>query len=171
MTRTPYHSINVFWDTYRQYIPTRLFVSKSNQSLQSYELTCRRNLTAGRNLTVNLKFSRFSAPPCISIPFHALATMRHWGLLTSSAPLHSVRPERQGRRQQPPWLQQVVHVSSLPSVADAAVALWEAAVSSSSSPVCPATPLCTCAHTATKLHALTCSSVTGRPMNKGSDCW
>jgi hypothetical protein len=25
---------------------------------------CRRNLTAGRNLIVNFKFSRFSAPPC-----------------------------------------------------------------------------------------------------------
>jgi hypothetical protein len=25
MTRTPYHSINVFWDTYRQYTPIRLF--------------------------------------------------------------------------------------------------------------------------------------------------
>jgi hypothetical protein len=43
-TRTPYHcslhSINVFWDTYRQYTPTRLFFSKPNQSLQSYEPTC-----------------------------------------------------------------------------------------------------------------------------------
>jgi hypothetical protein len=29
MTRTPYHSINVFWDTYRQYTPTRLFFSKA----------------------------------------------------------------------------------------------------------------------------------------------
>jgi hypothetical protein len=44
-TRTPYHcslhSINIFWDTYRQYTPTRLFFfSKPNQSLQSSEPTC-----------------------------------------------------------------------------------------------------------------------------------
>jgi hypothetical protein len=40
MTRTPYHSINVFWDTHRQYTPTRLFFSKPNQSFESYEPTC-----------------------------------------------------------------------------------------------------------------------------------
>jgi hypothetical protein len=68
MTRTPYHSINVFWDTYRQYTPTRLLF-QSRTSL--FKVTnpraycvCRRNLTAGRNLIVNFKFSRFSAPPC-----------------------------------------------------------------------------------------------------------
>jgi hypothetical protein len=67
MTRTPYHSINVFWDMYRQYTPTGLFfLPKPNQSLQSYEPTCRRNLTAGQNLIVNFTFSRFSVPPCIS---------------------------------------------------------------------------------------------------------
>jgi hypothetical protein len=73
-TRTPYHcslhSNNVFWDTYRQYTPTRIFFSKPNQSLQSYEPTCvcvcRRNLTAGRNLIVNFECSRFSVPPCIT---------------------------------------------------------------------------------------------------------
>jgi hypothetical protein len=49
--------------------PLDFFFSKPNQSLQSYEPTCRRNLTAGRILIVNFKFSRFSAPPCTySIP-------------------------------------------------------------------------------------------------------
>jgi hypothetical protein len=45
--------------------PPGIFFSKLKQSLQSYEPMCRINLTAGRNLIVNFKFSRFSAPPCI----------------------------------------------------------------------------------------------------------
>jgi hypothetical protein len=55
------HSINVFWDTYRQYTPNRLFFQSQTSLFKVMNpcayCVCRRNLTAGRNLIVAPKHS------------------------------------------------------------------------------------------------------------------
>jgi hypothetical protein len=63
------------------------------------------------------------------------------GLLTRSAPLHSVHPGRPAHHQQLLLPQQVVPVSSQPVLSDVPDVLWEGNVSSGSSPAYPAAPL------------------------------